>query len=118
MPLSAFEFFSDLALSKVLDHRELKQPLAKRSPFYALLEFDASQVEEAGKAFEVCEKADWVQDAVLSQTEHQARELWQLREGISESIASYTPYKNDLSVRIEDVPEFLEEVDTTLIIQQ
>ena len=79
--------------------------------FYALLEFDASQVEEAGKAFEVCEKADWVQDAVLSQTEHQARELWQLREGISESIASYTPYKNPLSVRIEDVPEFLEEVD-------
>ena len=111
MPLSAFEFFSDLALSKVLDHRQLKEPFAKRSPFYALLEFDASQVEEAGKAFEVCEKADWVQDAVLSQTEHQARELWQLREGISESIASYTPYKNDLSVRIEDVPEFLEEVD-------
>ena len=69
------------------------------------------QVEEAGKAFEVCEKAAWVQDAVLSQTEHQARELWQLREGISESIASYTPYKNDLSVRIEDVPEFLDEVD-------
>ena len=111
MPLSAFEFFSDLALSKVLDHRQLKEPLAKRSPFYALLEFDASQVEEAGKAFEICEKSAWVQDAVLSQTEHQARELWQLREGISESIASYTPYKNDLSVRIEDVPEFLEEVD-------
>ncbi len=64
MPLSAFEFFSDLALSKVLDHRQLKEPLAKRSPFYALLEFDASQVEEAGKAFEICEKSAWVQDAV------------------------------------------------------
>ena len=52
MPLSAFEFFSDLALSKVLDHRQLKEPLAKRSPFYALLEFDASHVEEAGKSFD------------------------------------------------------------------
>ena len=71
----------------------MKEPLAKRSPFYALLEFDASQVEAAGKAFEVCEKAAWVQDAVLSQTEHQARELWQLREGISESIALMLPIK-------------------------
>ena len=89
MPLSAFEFFSDLALSKVLDHRELKSHLPNVR-LYALLEFDASQVEAAGKAFEVCEKADWVQDAVLSQTEHQARELWQLREGISRHCLLYS----------------------------
>ena len=48
---------------------------------------------------------------VQSQSETQAKDLWQLREGISESIAPYTPYKNDVSVRISAVPGFLEEVD-------
>jgi FAD/FMN-containing dehydrogenase len=48
---------------------------------------------------------------VLSQSERQAQDLWALREGISESIAPYTPYKNDLSVRISLMGEFIDEVD-------
>ena len=56
-------------------------------------------------------ESGWVSDGVVSQSEAQAAALWQLREGISEAIAPYTPYKNDLSVRISDVPEFLDDVD-------
>jgi len=48
---------------------------------------------------------------VLSQSDTQARNLWQLREGISESIAAYTPYKNDLSVRVSRMPAFLDDID-------
>jgi FAD/FMN-containing dehydrogenase len=48
---------------------------------------------------------------VLSQSQTQAQMLWQLREGISESISPYTPYKNDLSVRVSEMPGFLDEVD-------
>jgi FAD/FMN-containing dehydrogenase len=114
LPLSAFEFFSELALTKVMAHRHLRRPLAEPAAFYALLEFDASRGEPAAACFEACVERGWVTDAVLSQSEAQASELWQLREGISESIAPYTPYKNDVSVRIAAVPAFLAEVDAVV----
>lgn len=111
LTLSAFEFFSELALEKVTVHRGLARPLKGAAPFYALIEFDESAVERAAAAFEHCVAQGWVSDGVLSQSEAQAASLWQLREGISESIAPRTPYKNDLSVRISRMPEFLDEVD-------
>lgn len=111
LTLSAFEFFSDLALTKVQAHRDLPAPLSERVAFYALMEFDTSALEAASQAFEVCMEEGWVVDGVVSQSEAQAQSLWALREGISESIAPYTPYKNDLSVTIAQVPEFLQDVD-------
>ena len=108
---SAFEFFSDVALEKVRAHRDLPAPLARPEAVYALVEFDASANEAAEAAFVACMESGWVSDGVVSQSEAQAAALWQLREGISEAIAPYTPYKNDLSVRISDVPEFLDDVD-------
>ena len=109
--LSAFEFFSEMALTKVLAHRDLQRPLSEPVPFYALLEFDEDDIEAAMSCFEETVSEGWVTDGVLSQSEGQAADLWALREGISESIAPYTPYKNDLSVRISLMPEFIEEVD-------
>ena len=44
----------------------------------------------------------------------QAKELWRLREDISEATAPYSPYKNDISVRIAKVPQFLTEMDAIL----
>jgi FAD/FMN-containing dehydrogenase len=111
LTLSAFEFFSEQALQKVLDHRPLQRPLSEAAPFYTLLEFDASALEAASGAFEAAVAAGWVVDGVLSQSETQAAALWQLRESISESLAGYTPYKNDLSVRISAMPDFIEAVD-------
>lgn len=109
--LSAFEFFSDLALAKVQAHRDLAAPLAESVAYYALLEFDQSSLTLAEEAFSQCMDAGWLVDGVVSQSEAQAKSLWQLREGISESLAAYTPYKNDLSVRISEVPGFLADVD-------
>jgi FAD/FMN-containing dehydrogenase len=111
LTLSAFEFFSELALSKVLAHRDLPRPLGESVPFYALLEFDEGDLETAMSLFEQTVAEGRVTDGVLSQSEGQAADLWALREGISESIAPYTPYKNDLSVRISMMPAFIEEVD-------
>jgi FAD/FMN-containing dehydrogenase len=110
--LSAFEFFADAALSKVLAHRDLRAPFPTRTPFCALVEFDEAELDAASSAFERCVEAGWVSDAVLSQSDAQARDLWQLREGISESIAPFTPYKNDVSVRISAMPDFLAAVET------
>ena len=111
LTLSAFEFFSDLALEKVRAHRDLPAPLSESVAFYALLEFDDHELDAASAAFEHCLNEGWVVDGVVSQSEAQAASLWELREGISESIAPYTPYKNDLSVCINQVPEFLADVD-------
>jgi FAD/FMN-containing dehydrogenase len=109
--LSAFEFFSELALQKVVAHRHLQRPLDHAASFYALIEFDAADVGAASSAFEQVVAAGWVSDGVLSQSDAQAASLWQLREGISESLSPYAPYKNDLSVRISAVPDFVDEVD-------
>jgi FAD/FMN-containing dehydrogenase len=109
--LSAFEFFSELALQKVTAHRNVQRPFDGAAPFYALLEFDAGAVEAATAAFEHTVTAGWVSDGVLSQSDAQAAALWQLRETISESLTPFTPYKNDLSVRISELPDFLDEVD-------
>jgi FAD/FMN-containing dehydrogenase len=61
--------------------------------------------------FEQCMENGWVLDGVISQSETQAQNLWQLRERISESIAPRTPYKNDISVVVSRVPGFLEEIN-------
>jgi FAD/FMN-containing dehydrogenase len=111
LELSAFEFFSELALGKVTAHRELRRPLAAPAAFYALVEFDAARIDTALELFEACVADGWVGDGIVSQSDAQAAELWQLREGISESIAPYTPYKNDVSVQIAAMPDFLAEVD-------
>lgn len=111
LSLSAFEFFSALALDKVVAHRGLPAPLESPSPFYALLEFDRAGEDAAYAAFEAVLGKGWVTDGVVSQSEAQAQALWALREGITESIAPYTPYKNDLAVRISDAPAFLADVD-------
>ena len=111
LTLSAFEFFSDLALQKVQAHRGLPAPLENRVENYALLEFDESDLPKAEETFADCMDQGWLVDGVVSHSQAQAASLWQLREGISESLAPYTPYKNDLSVRISEVPTFLADVD-------
>ncbi len=108
--LSAFEFFSDKALKHVCQQRKIDQPLETAAPFYALCEFDSDE-EAALAVFEQGFADGLLLDGVISQSTAQAEDLWQYREGISESISRFTPYKNDLSVRVSKVPEFMHELD-------
>ena len=109
--LSAFEFFSEPALTRVLAHTDLRRPFAEPAPYYALIEFDAESEDAALQAFQATLDRGWVGDGVISRSEAQARALWALREGISESIAPFSPYKNDLAVRISEVPGFLSDAE-------
>ena len=110
--LTAFEFFSELALQKVTKRGGVPRPFSERCAFYVLVEFDTDADEEAESAFEEALDRGWVSMGVISQSDAQAAALWSLRENISESIASDTPYKNDLSVRISEVPGFLSDIDS------
>jgi glycolate oxidase subunit GlcD len=114
MDLSAFEFFSHKAMSKVVARGDVSAPFETQADFYALIEFEAiseSDMDIAMELFEHCMEEGWVVDGVISQSETQAKNLWRLREDISETIAEWTPYKNDISVLVSKVPPFLAEID-------
>lgn len=112
--LLAYEFFSDLALDKVVTHRGLRRPFETDAPFYALLEvehFGEATDALVFEALEACSDQGFVLDAVMSQSAQQSRDLWRLREDISETIARWSPYKNDIATTISLVPECLAAVD-------
>ncbi|MDY0248558.1 MAG: FAD-binding oxidoreductase [Pseudomonas sp.] len=114
LDLTAFEFFSDKALAKVLARGDVPAPFETDCPFYALIEFEAVSEEVSEQAlatFEHCVEQGWVLDGVMSQSEQQLENLWKLREYISETIAHWTPYKNDISVTVGQVPAFLADID-------
>ena len=112
--LTAFEFFSDKAMRKVVARGDVPAPFETEAEYYALLEFEAEtegHIEQAMELFEKCMEEGWVLDGVMSQSETQAQNLWRLREDISETIAEWTPYKNDISVVVSKVPPFLREIE-------
>ncbi len=114
LDLTAFEFFSDKALAKIIARGDVPPAFETDCPFYALLEFEASTEETANLAletFEHCVKQGWVLDGVMSQSQQQLENLWKLREYISETISHWTPYKNDISVTVGKVPAFLHDIE-------
>jgi FAD/FMN-containing dehydrogenase len=116
LALQAFEFFTDHALHHVLAHGA-QRAVDGDYPYYVVTEFDAAderQQEAALAAFEQALEQGWVSDGVIAQSEAQAAALWRLREGITESLASPRPYKNDISVRVGAVPAFLHEMQALL----
>ncbi len=116
--LTAFEFFSDKALIHVIRQLDCPRPFKEMSDFYVLLEYENSseQIQEAAmSAFESSVDSGWVLDGVVGKSQQQNENLWRYREAISESITAYTPYKNDVSVLVSRVPEFLEAVDRTVV---
>ncbi len=115
LQLQAFEFFTDVALKHVLAHGA-QAPFAESHPFYVVTEFASDEASEAEAlaAFEQCMGEGLVNDGVISASDGQAQQLWRLREGITESVARYVPYKNDVSVRIAAMPAFLGEAQALL----
>ena len=115
LDLTAFEFFSDKAMAKIMGRGDVPAPFETECPFYALLEFEAISEDIANDAlatFEHCVEQGWVLDGVMSQSQQQLENLWKLREFISETISHWTPYKNDISVTVGKVPAFLHDIDS------
>jgi FAD/FMN-containing dehydrogenase len=116
--LSACEFFSAAAMQRVCAARKAQPPLDQNCPYYLLIEFDVPSGREqsvealALEAFEHLLRGGRVLDGVLSQSSAQAAALWSYREGIAEAAAPFTPYKNDLAVRLSRLPTFLEELES------
>jgi len=104
-------------LAHVLAAEQAQPPLAERQPFYVLLECELPPSADEAlvlQAFEHCLAQGWVVDGVLAQSQQQAKALWRLREGISAAITPYTPYKNDISVLISRLPDFVSRLQALL----
>lgn len=115
--LTAFEMFSEKALQKVLKSTGLPRAFETVCEQYVVIEVEArAESDETAilSAFEKCLEEGWAQDGAMSQSESQAKNFWRLREDISESLAAYSPYKNDISVEIGRVPQFMSELDGIL----
>jgi len=115
--LTAFEFFSDKALQYVIEENSLQKPFDSTCDFYTLVEFEnetSFDLEIAQSTFEYCFNQGWVLDGTISHSASDVKKLWRFREDITASISKYSPYKNDISVRVSMVPAFLKELDELL----
>ncbi|RXK40578.1 D-lactate dehydrogenase [Tremella mesenterica] len=108
--LSAFEFFDSGSYGFVKQHQAhnggSKKVFETEGEFYCLIETGGSNAEhDEGKMTALLEHLmgnEMVLDGVLAQDETQIKELWSLREGITESIGKLGKvYKYDLSVPVE-----------------
>ncbi|MEO0334793.1 MAG: FAD-binding oxidoreductase, partial [Pseudomonadota bacterium] len=115
--LLAFEMFTDVALKYVEKSSGLTSPLGEAAPYYVVAEIEnqsEADMEQAMSVFESCMENGWLVDGTVAQSAQQAIDIWRLREDISEATSPWEPYKNDVSVRISSVPEFLNDVDDIL----
>lgn len=115
--LVAFEFFSDLALNYVQKSTHLPDPLPSKSSYYIVTEVECGHdtaEEKILSVFEKCLEEGWIVDGAMAQSGQQAVDFWRYREDISEALSTYSPYKNDVAVKISKVPAFVIDLDSIL----
>jgi FAD/FMN-containing dehydrogenase len=112
--LTAFEFMPRLVLDFVLRHiAGTREPFAATYAWYVLIEISGAQADgTANRQLEsiLTDATDrgLVIDAVMAQSIAQARDLWRLREGISEAQKPEGGnIKHDVSVPIASIPVFI-----------
>jgi FAD/FMN-containing dehydrogenase len=106
--ISAYEMFTDVCLARVLQHRKIRAPLSAAVSHYVLVEIESPPGGDALESWvtSLLER-EVVRDGVLAQTATEARDLWALRESISESLsATGTPHKNDVALPIAELEDF------------
>lgn len=114
--LSAYEFFSQRCLDRVALHRKLRPPLSRPAEHYVLLEVEGDEAGDGGAERLLSTLEPWIErvfeegiatDGTLAQHGGEARDLWALRESISESLsATGLPHKNDVSLPIAQLDAF------------
>jgi FAD/FMN-containing dehydrogenase len=119
--VTGFELISRICIELVLKHiPNTRDPLSAPSPWYVLVELSDSTegrtldtlLEDAlGAAAE----DELVTDAVIAASDTQRKELWALRENVSEAQKlDGVSIKHDVSVPVSRVPEFIERASAAL----
>ena len=110
--ISAYEFFTDRCLARLLRHRSLRAPLAQKSSHFVLLEVEGGDEGVFESWTTSLFERGLIEDGTMAQHSTQAAELWALREGISESLsATGLPHKNDVALPVAALEAFCAELD-------
>jgi FAD/FMN-containing dehydrogenase len=110
--ISAYEFFTDRCLARLLRHRALRAPLAHKSSHFVLLEVEGGDESLFESWTTSLFERGLIEDGTMAQHSTQAAELWALREGISESLsATGLPHKNDVALPVAALEAFCAELD-------
>lgn len=116
--VSSCELMSRTCIDMVLRHIPgIQDPLKAKTGWYLLLEWSSSRQRQVG-ASGMSEKmeqflagqleAGRVLDAVIAQTQTQARNMWRVRESVAEAVRAEGPgLSYDVSVPISRIPEFI-----------
>lgn len=113
--LMAFEFLTQNCMDSVVELRGLKPPFGGRHGAYVLMEVERPPSSGAEQILDewlqnLFEK-DLVSDGTLAQSAREAKDLWSMREGITESLVHRgLVHKNDISLPISALEEFVEEM--------
>lgn len=114
--LTAFEFIPGIVLEFVTRHVPgARDPLDRDYEWYALLEVSGFTPDGAAErtmqmVLEHGAEAGLILDGVVAGSIAQSRDLWKLREGISEAQKPEgANIKHDISVPIASIPAFIEE---------
>ena len=119
--LTGFEVMGQFALSLVDKHfAQQRVPLYKESPWCVLLENSdhESETHARGQFEKLLETAlgqACVTDAVVAQTQAQAKALWHIRESIplAQPLEGLN-IKHDISIAVSRIPEFVQITDALL----
>jgi FAD/FMN-containing dehydrogenase len=112
--LEAFELMARLGVDFVITHiPDQRRPLAGDHPWFVLIETASGEPGAAEAAMErLLAKAlddDLIQDAVVAQTEAQAKALWSVREHQSSGQKPEgAAWKHDISVPVSKVAVFID----------
>jgi FAD/FMN-containing dehydrogenase len=108
--LVACELIPEIGLQFTTTHMGTRDPFAKRSPWYLLMELADAEKEKLDVSIEAALARGYASDAVLAQSVAQRAEIWALRENMSESQKfEGGSIKHDVSVPISKVPQFIRE---------
>ncbi len=116
VPLSAFELVPQIALELVKKHIPgARAPFAEASPWYVLIEVAGNAGLESQVETALAEQ-NIATDATIARSGTQAKDLWKLREAISEAQKREgASIKHDISVPVASIPAFIEKATAAVI---
>jgi FAD/FMN-containing dehydrogenase len=119
--VTAFEWIARLGLDFVLKHiPDTRDPLSEKYSEYLLIEMasghsDGNLRENFESILEKAMEDGLILDAVLAESEAQAKDFWRLRETIPEAqMTEGATIKHDISVPVSKFPEFLRAAESAI----
>ncbi|WP_411342060.1 FAD-binding oxidoreductase [Sphingopyxis sp. J-6] len=113
--LEGFEIIPQSCLDAVLRHiPQTRAPLAKASPWHALVELAGESEDALDMALQAelaaALEAGLIEDVVIAKNDRESEDFWRLRDSISEAERAEGPaLQHDISVPVDLMPAFIAE---------